>query len=342
MTTLSQFSLILFSLFCTSVLAIQPETVQDAVEILADTGFMAMSLTIQLVAQALISNLSYATIFSPADAAFIQSGQPSIDLLQYHISPLAFSVETLRTLPYGTKIPTLYQNHSLMVTTPANGQQISLNNVKINESTIFDDGSLVVFGIDKFFDPSFSISSHLPPIGAPTSNFYCTAPYLHDSALDFESFVMASNSIRDKGYSVMASFLELQLPQSGDQKKLTIFAPVDEAIEDYKQLSGENSTVFHRHGLPCKLTWSDLVMLDDGATLETLLRGFRINVTRSGITVLLNGVPVIFPDLYYHDWLVIHGIPQILSLPAEQEPVRDSYAGFNGNFKGNVPDSGEF
>ncbi|XP_042510886.1 putative fasciclin-like arabinogalactan protein 20 [Macadamia integrifolia] len=338
MAALSPFSLILFSLFYTSVLAIPPETVQDAVEILADSSFLAMSVTFELVAQTLIPNSSYGTIFSPPDAAFVQLGQPSIDLLQYHISPLTFSVDSLRTLPYGTKIPTLYQNHSLTVTTSASGQQISLNNVKINESTIFDDGSLVIFGIDKFFDPSFKLSSHLPPVGAPSSDLDCTVRHLHDPALDPGTFAAASSIIRDKNCSVMASFLELQLPLSSDQKKLTIFAPVDQAMEDYNRLSGEYSTVFHRHVLPCKLTWSDLVMLDDGTILDTLLRGFTINVTRSGDTVVLNGVSVVFPELYSRDWLVVHGIPQILT----QEPARDSYAEFNGYSNGNVPDSTEF
>ncbi|KAJ4973472.1 hypothetical protein NE237_006646 [Protea cynaroides] len=336
------FSLILFSLYCTSVVAIPFETVQDAVEILADSGFLSMSLTFELVGQTLIPNSSYGTIFSPPDAAFIHSGQPSIDLLQYHVVPLTISVESLRTLPYGTKIPTLYQNHSLIVTTSASDQQISLNNVKINELSIFYDGSLVIFGIDNFFDPSFKISSHSLLSDSPNNDIHCTVPYFHDPALDPDSFAVASYNIRYKGYSVMASFLELQLPLSVDQRKLTIFAPVDEAMKDYTGVSGRYSAVFLRHVLPCRFTWSDLVKLDNGAILQTLLSGFTINVTRSGDTVLLNGFSVNFPDLYYRDWLVVHGISQILTLPGEQEPTPDSQAEFNDNFKRSGPGSTEF
>ncbi|KAM7467684.1 hypothetical protein LguiB_015246 [Lonicera macranthoides] len=55
----------------------------------------------------MFSDQRSATIFAPPNEAFANSGQPSLsDLLQCHCSPLAFSFESLRSLSFGTKIPT--------------------------------------------------------------------------------------------------------------------------------------------------------------------------------------------------------------------------------------------
>ncbi|KAF8390648.1 hypothetical protein HHK36_025175 [Tetracentron sinense] len=344
MATLLLTSLILFSFFTLSSPALpSSETILNAVEILSDSGFLSMALTLQLVSQTLIPQSSSPTIFSPSDAAFARSGQPPLILLQYHISPLKFSPENLKSLPFGTTIPTLLSNRSLIVTTSASEDQISINNVKINGSVIYDDGSLVIYGIDDFFDPEFQSPPDLAPEPSPSSTTGCTAPFLDNpSAFGFDSFISVADLLRSRGYSQMASFLDLQLRGFTDQTKLTIFAPVDEVIEEHSGNFSEYSSIFRPHVLPCRLTWSDLVEFDDGTILHTFLEGFTINITRSGDVLLLNGVPVIFPDMYYSDLLVVHGLRQMLTSQAKQEPTGDSFAGFNGNDEDRQPDYGEF
>ncbi|KAL6187294.1 hypothetical protein ACLB2K_038694 [Fragaria x ananassa] len=102
------------------------------------------------------------TVFAPADAAFASSGQPTPDLIRFHLVPAAIPLRSLKSLPFGAKILTLLDGHSLTVTTLLADDLISLNNVTV--APIFDDGELVIFEIDRFFDLNFRIESHSPKI----------------------------------------------------------------------------------------------------------------------------------------------------------------------------------
>ncbi|KAL6126838.1 hypothetical protein ACLB2K_074883 [Fragaria x ananassa] len=102
------------------------------------------------------------TVFAPADAAFASSGQPTPDLIRFHLVPVAIPLRSLKSLPFGAKILTLLDGHSLTVTTLPADDLISLNNVTV--TPIFDDGELVIFEIDRFFDLNFRIESHSPKI----------------------------------------------------------------------------------------------------------------------------------------------------------------------------------
>lgn len=63
----------------------------------------------------------------------------------------------------------------------------------------------------------------------------------------------------------------------------------------------------------------DLEGFNDGTSLSSFSGGFMINLTRSGDVLVLNGVPVIFPDMYQSDWLIIHGLNQLLMPPLKAE-----------------------
>jgi len=135
--------------------------------------------------------------------------------------------------------------------------------------------------------------------------------------------------LRSNGYSVMASFLQMQLLGFQEKStKLTVFAPADEVIKNRLGSFSECSpSIFHRYVLPCRLLWGDLVNMEDGTVLRTYLEGFTINVTGSPGILELNDVPVIYPDMYFSDWLVVHGVRGILEAPgppAEQEEQTES------------------
>ncbi|CAL8999269.1 unnamed protein product, partial [Prunus brigantina] len=66
--------------------------------------------------------------------------------------PPPFSLQSLKSLPFGAKISTLLSDNSLSFTTLAYDPRVSLNNVPITVSLIFDDGSLIIFGIDRFLE----------------------------------------------------------------------------------------------------------------------------------------------------------------------------------------------
>ncbi|KAD1495156.1 hypothetical protein R6Q59_030259 [Mikania micrantha] len=297
--------------------AIPSETLTNAADTLSNSGYVAMSLTLNLVSDVLLSHYNSATIFTPPDSSFAESGQPSLSLLQVHFSPMVFSLNSIRSLPFGTKIPTVDSDTFLTVTTPASSDQVSINNVKIVGSPVFDDGSLIVFGIENFFDPNFTISE--PPLSVERLD-HCTTSFGGDGNFTFHE---SANVLISRGYSVIASFLNLQLLGFTNQPTLTVFAPSDELMVDYSGRFPDYQSLFHRHVLPCKISWRDLTTVDDGTSFDTYLEGFKIKINRSDGTFKVNEVPITFPDMYYGDSVVIHGIRDILSLPDPVDEVSD-------------------
>lgn len=311
------FSLMIFSLFSLST-SLPTESILNAVETLSNAGYVVMSLTLQVTSEAVLtSQCRSATVFAPPDYSFTRSGQPSLSLLRFHFSPLALSVESLKTLPYGTKVPTLFDGKSLTVTSFASDDRISLNDVKLSRWPIYDDGSLVIFGIESFFNPEFSSAVQ---IRNPSFDVGCVVmnDYPKTTSKGF-MFGEASETLRARGYSVMASFLDLQLLGFIGQPKLTVFAPVDEVMVNLAGDIPEYSSLFLRHVVPCKLSWIDMVNVNQGTVLQTYLEGFGMNVTKANDLFVVNGVQITFPDMYYSDWLVVHGLPEILPLPRTPE-----------------------
>ncbi|XP_020534923.1 putative fasciclin-like arabinogalactan protein 20 [Jatropha curcas] len=208
--------------------SLSTETILDAAATLSNSGFNSMALILEFGSQTLIPPTTSLTIFCPSDTAFTESGQPSLSLLRFHFSPQTFRFNTLKSLPPGTKIPTLFSNHSLIITsTPSCEDQVSLNGVKINESAIYSNGSFVIFGIHKFLDPDFEVSGLIS--GRPVSSLDCS---VLDNNSDY-SLKEAIRVLRSKEYSILAMFLDLQLGEFNDEMMVTIFAPVDEVMKGY-------------------------------------------------------------------------------------------------------------
>jgi hypothetical protein len=312
-------SLLLLSVFSLSS-SIPSESIADAVDILADSGYLSMSLTLEAVSDTLLPDSSYLTIFAPADGAFVRSGQPSRSLLQFHFSLLPLTLQTLKSLPYAAKIPTLLAPRSLTVTTSPSDDRISLNHVMITGSPIFDDGLLIIHGIDQFFDPNFEVSV---PVQIPGSNIGCGFS-TENSTVVFSganSFRQASGVLRSSGYSAMAEFLDVQVPENKERTMMTVFAPLDKSMLKRIGNFSEYSSIFLRHVVPCRLLWNDLVKFDDGTALVTYLEGFTINSTRCGEVLMLNGEPVFYPNMYISDWLVVHGLREVLALSERPKEV---------------------
>ncbi|KAK7308742.1 hypothetical protein VNO77_42368 [Canavalia gladiata] len=300
-TTLLTLSLLLLLLSLSTLSSSSTSsTVLDAAEILSTSGFETMALNLELASQTLQTRSL--TIFAPTDFAFKQIPHLPLSLLRYHLLPHAFSLHSLTSLPFGANIPTLLSGHSLTVTTTPH--RVSINNITVNPSPIFHNHHLVIFATENFFDPYFQLPAKTPSTCFPSKN---------NEAFSFKE---ASSVLRSRGCSLMASLLDLQFPD-GNRRQLTLFAPLDQALTN--QIAGNLShfpVIVHRHLVPCKILRSDLVNLEDGTLIGTYERGFVLNVTNSGTedTPLLNGVPVIFPELYRSDWLVVHGLQEVLSV----------------------------
>ncbi|XP_022967990.1 LOW QUALITY PROTEIN: putative fasciclin-like arabinogalactan protein 20, partial [Cucurbita maxima] len=219
-------------------------------------------------------------IFSPSDTAFAQSGQPSLSLLRFHFLPLFLSPECLKSLALGTKIPTMLADRSLTVTSSRYFHEISLNRVMISSSPIYDDGSLVVFGTEKFFD------------------------------LKFQVFPVTR--------SLSAGFRF-----SNGQSMMTVFAPSDDTLASRIDDFTDYPSLYFRQILPRRILWNDLVDLDKGTKLSTYSKGYAISVAKSNGMLMINGVAVIYPNMYMNEWLVVHGLLDVFSM-AERLSAKES------------------
>lgn len=337
--------LILLSFSSSSALA-SSATLLSAANTLSNSGYLSMSLTLQLVANAGLELASpTATIFAPPDSVFFRSGPPSLPLLQYHISPRRLSVKTLTYLHRGTKIPTLLPNYTLTVTaSPALEGYSSINNLQIDANSVLDDGSVIIYGIDQFFNSSFLEVNETPDqIGAPAQSPVTEIPG-EPRRPGPESFGSVADLLRSKGCSIMAAFLDAQLIGFNRKTTLTVFAPVDDAVEDYMRNSSDYSLIFREHVVPRLLTWRDLVALDDGTMLPTFEEGFMINVIKTGDVPVLNDIPVAEQDLYQGRFLVIHGLNRLLTsqqqMVTQEDPVgdQDTTTAFTDGYVANVAD----
>ncbi|KAB5516569.1 hypothetical protein DKX38_027217 [Salix brachista] len=331
MATVLLFFLILL-LISSSVLAAS-SPFSNALEILSASGYLSMALTLEITSKRLNLESSAATIFAPLDIAFARVGQLSALDLQYHISPLRLSGDYLSSLPFGTKIPTLLPNHSLTVTTSLGyfDGKLSINGISIEESALVDFGSLIIFGMGEFFSSSLEISPNLTPAPSPSPvTSLGDTSQNEPSGMDADYLGQASHLLMSRGYSIMGTFLDVQLFGIKNKTRLTIFAPVDQAMEEYAKNASDYSSIFRHHVVPGLFPRQDLEGFNDGTSLPTFFRGFMINLTRSGDVLVLNGVPLIFPDMYQSDWLVIHGLNQLLMPPIKEELVGESFSELDG------------
>ncbi|WCJ33517.1 hypothetical protein M5689_014872 [Euphorbia peplus] len=296
--------LTLFS-FLPSSSPLSTDSILDSVAVLSNSGYNSMALTLEFASPSIFPIQSPSlTIFSPLDSAFSKSGQPSLSLLQFHFSPLSLSMHSLKSFPPGTKIPTLLPNRSIIVTSSISGSMFSINGVGINGSVVYDDGSLVIFGIDRFLDPSFEVFGSIN--GRSIHNFGCPALGGAGGRNGTQSFEEAIRVLKFKGYSAMAWFLGLQLGELKENTRFTIFAPVDDHVR--KCFWADYRSIFRRHFVPCRLSKNDMLNLDNGVFIPTYLPGFMLHMRKFGEVLLPNEVKVAYPDMYANDWLVVHGL----------------------------------
>ncbi|ESQ46865.1 hypothetical protein EUTSA_v10028170mg [Eutrema salsugineum] len=334
--------------------------ISSAVEVLSsESTHFSMGLTLQLANQDLsLEDWQELTIFAPSDQAFSTFGQPSLLDIKYQLSPARLPVESLKNLLPGAKIPTLRSDSSLIVTNSSrSGGKTSINDVEVQDSPLFDDGYVVIYSSDEFFTAPMteetslnsSSSSSIPnsissppsiPIPSsatrtpPSHNFAGstkTFPNKTKPASCFNIFESASSLLFSRGFVIMATFLALQLETSENDTKLTVFAPIDEAIPNSISKFSDYATIFRGHVIRKLLSWKDLQKLAwEGSILQTALKGYEIELSWSGDVLLLNGVPLIYPDMYANEWVAVHGVNQMIAPQAMQPKLGESISELNG------------
>nr|DAD45478.1 TPA_asm: hypothetical protein HUJ06_003708 [Nelumbo nucifera] len=133
---------------------------------LSDSNYLTMSMTLELALSNLIptheffnnKDIKTLTIFCPSDKAFTSPNfkytGPPLTLLRYHVALENLDREVLETSQlHWSKVDTLLPGHPLVVTSV--NRHASVNDVKISYWNLYNDGHVIVHGVEDFFDPAF-------------------------------------------------------------------------------------------------------------------------------------------------------------------------------------------
>jgi uncharacterized surface protein with fasciclin (FAS1) repeats len=110
------------------------------------------------------------TLFAPQDSAFqgvpLNSSAAVTTLLNYHTAAGTLPFQQLLALPEGHRIQTVTTGISIVV---VNNQTANyqLDNALIVRPNLYNDGSVVVHGVDALFDTRFYNTATLGPVPAP-------------------------------------------------------------------------------------------------------------------------------------------------------------------------------
>ncbi|KAL9328282.1 hypothetical protein ACSQ67_003285 [Phaseolus vulgaris] len=84
-------------------------------------------------------------LFNTRGTLFKKFGQPSLDLLRFHLASLPLTLSSLRLLTVGAKIPS------------SSDHLTSIKNINFTQTLVYDDGFLLVYDVDRFFDCGFPL-----------------------------------------------------------------------------------------------------------------------------------------------------------------------------------------
>ncbi|KAK9217994.1 hypothetical protein WN943_006628 [Citrus x changshan-huyou] len=160
------------------------------------------------------------------------------------------------------------------------------------------------------------------PAGIPTSDLDAVLLLLHAGGHTLFANAIATSDLL---------FDLLSLPS------LTLFAPTDPSLfaVDMTQTPPFYLSILRLHVLPLRLSWTELLQLispsnnnNNSSRLPTLLPSRDLHVTRGDSGALLvGGVQVVMPGLYYSSYVAVHGLAGILTF---RSPINNNHS--NGNF----------
>ena len=73
------------------------------------------------------------------------------------------------------------------------------------------------------------------------------------------------------------------------------------------------SGLLMKHLLPCRLTYAHLNGVKNGTVFKDNFEGLSTMIEKTDKDLFVNGVEITFPDMYFSDWLVIHGISDAIT-----------------------------
>ncbi|CAI0429130.1 unnamed protein product [Linum tenue] len=275
------------------------------------------------------------TLFAPSDASLHSCYSCSVpSLLREHIVPGLFTMDYLRKLAFGTKVETLTPGKCITVTSssaknftagPPSAAKIFIGGVEITRPDLFNNGFLVIHGIQGYIAPLSPFSCDVERLNSLTFPFQQPdrvpvpggpnqiSPPLVQPAVMRLMMRDAILRLRNNGFSILALAMRVKYPELIALSNMTIFA-----LDDFSIFSGSYSYIssVRFHIVPNQLlTIADLERLPVGCTLPTLESGQSLVVTTAGgvttqqaAPMRINYVRIKLPDVMRNLKIAVHGI----------------------------------
>ncbi|KAK3025920.1 hypothetical protein RJ639_041310 [Escallonia herrerae] len=294
--------------------SISPTTLFEP--ILTNLGFQELAMAVPSLSGTAFSTWNGpSTLFAPSDSSIrtcVSCSVPS--LLREHIVPGLFSLDYLRKLAFGTKIETMEPGRCITVTSSTdsktNSTRIYVGGVEITRPDLFNNGVVVVHGLDGFV-------AHLSPFSCSvekmTSLFF---PFHHpdQQRANIPTQIMrlmlrdAMLRLRTVGFGFLSLAIKVKYAELVNLQNMTVFA-----LDDASIFSGGHDYVSNVgfHIVPNRLlTASDLERLPAGIALPTLERGQYLVVTTAGgaAVMRINYVRIKAPDVMRNVKIVVHSL----------------------------------
>ncbi|CDP03640.1 unnamed protein product [Coffea canephora] len=303
--------------------------------ILSALGFRDLS---NVTANASLSLTAPSTVFAPTDSSLLTCPSCSLPLLlQEHSLPGLYSFHFLRNLAFGTKIETFARNRCLTITAspiinPSDAvstRKIFVNGVEITKPDLFDNGLVIVHGIQGFM-------SHLSPTSC-TIEKMTTLAYPDPPPPTAEFLVMRSMlkeamaELRVRGFSLVALAMRVKYPELADLKSMTLFA-----IDDGSIFAGGGGHAYVTdlmfHIVPNRiLKGSHLMSLPLDTVIPTMERGQELVVTTAGgggplSPMRINYMKIKSLDLVSNKRIVVHALSNPLPHVHRRTAIREEEA----------------
>ncbi|XP_028126935.1 uncharacterized protein LOC114323526 [Camellia sinensis] len=124
---------------------------QPIISTAAKTNHHDHGLNVGMISSAL-ANKGYIAM-----SLILEQTLPTLIPFEYHVALLKLDTKALQlSLPYESKVDTLLSHHPLVVTTTRHHSDCtSINGVKVTDWDIYNDGHVIVHGVEDFIDPAF-------------------------------------------------------------------------------------------------------------------------------------------------------------------------------------------
>ncbi|WCJ39100.1 hypothetical protein M5689_020118 [Euphorbia peplus] len=270
------------------------------------------------------------TLFAPFDSSLRTCKSCSVPhLLREHIVPGLYTIDYLRHLAFGTKIETLCPGRCLTITSSpvenvtatskSTGSKVFVGGVEITHPDLFNNGLIVIHGIQGYVVPLSPNSCDVErlnsltfPISKPnrvTGKFH--HQFLPHPAIMRSMMRDAVLRLRNNGFTILSLAMRSKYAELVSLNNMTLFA-----VEDASIFAGSQTYISHIrfHIVPnLILTHADLEKLPVGTRLPTLDKGHTLVVTGGGgstavAPMRINYVRVKIPEVIRNMRIVVHSV----------------------------------